>query len=77
MENEKTMKLIKYSIEPYYGQVRVDKDDGIPYILKVPTPLSKEQMEILIKLIKEFKFPSTGFGDGLELTEWKDTRYNF
>ena len=77
MENEKTMKLIKYSIEPYYGPIMAGQGDSIPYILRVPTPLSKEQMEILIKLIKEFKFPSEGFGDGLELTEWKDTRYNF
>ena len=43
------------SIDPYYGQ-RIEVDDHhVPYILQLNAPLSRPQMELLLRLCSELK----------------------
>jgi len=45
--------LETYTIEPYYGQ-NITVGKGLPYILLLPRPLSKSQMQLILWQISEF-----------------------
>lgn len=45
--------LETYTIEPYYGQ-SIAVGGGFPYILVLPRPLSKSQMQLILGQISEF-----------------------
>ena len=54
------------SIDPYYGQ-RIDVDDHhVPYILQLNAPLSRSQMELLLRMCTELKEPEHREMDGAQ-----------
>lgn len=73
-DGERRMKIDRYRLEPYYPRIP-ERLNGpaVHYLLSTPMPLDREQMELILRVVSQFRDPEGWCTDGVML----DTRPRF
>ncbi|MBR2563982.1 MAG: hypothetical protein IKE29_05100 [Paenibacillus sp.] len=67
---DRRIDFLRYSINPYYGPpIDANRVDSMrySYMLTIPYPLSREQQEVLLRIIQQMEKTTHPYMDGLEL----------
>lgn len=68
METERKLRIERYRIEPYFPRiVERENEPSVHYMLSVPRPLDREQMELILSVISQMRRPSGYYTDGIML----------
>lgn len=68
MDEERRLNTDRYRLELYYP--RIDErlnEPSVHYLLSVPMPLDREQMELIIRVVSQFRRPNDYCMDGVML----------
>lgn len=68
METERKLRIERYRIEPYFPRiVEQENEPSVHYMLSVPRPLDREQMELILSVISQMRSPNGYYTDGVML----------
>lgn len=62
------MKTDRYRLEPYYPRLPERfNEPSVHYLLSTPMPLDREQMELILRVVSQFRHPEEWGMDGVML----------